>query len=184
MFTSQQPLCLQVQERESLQAVMRSSRSPAGWSRRAQVLLLLAEGLSVRRVEAQTGMSLRRIVYWKKRWQQQGLEGLAGAPPSRAVAFHAHLFLLVEPSGDLAGHDHPGWYPSGDLPIRPRLGEQNLGLCSALQPERPALPLDVSQPQQAHPCFTYFGNATLGAAFIRLLGPSKCAVGNSARTAR
>lgn len=80
MFTSQQPLRLQAQERESLRTVMRSTRSPAGWARRAQVLLLLAEGLSVRRVEAQTGMSLCRIVYWKKRWQQQGLEGLLDAP--------------------------------------------------------------------------------------------------------
>jgi transposase len=79
MFTSQQPLRLKVQERESLRAVMRSTRSPAGWARRAQVLLLLAEGLSVRKVEARTGMSLRRIVYWKRRWQQQGLDGLLDA---------------------------------------------------------------------------------------------------------
>jgi transposase len=42
--------------------VMRSTRSPAGWARRAQVLLLLAEGLSVRKVEARTGMSLRGVV--------------------------------------------------------------------------------------------------------------------------
>jgi D-serine deaminase-like pyridoxal phosphate-dependent protein len=60
MFTSEEPLRLQSQERDTLQAVIRSTRSPAGWVRRAQVLLLLAEGLSVRRVEAQTGMSLRR----------------------------------------------------------------------------------------------------------------------------
>jgi transposase len=80
MFTSQRPLRLQAKERESLQTVIRSTRSPAGWVRRAQVLLLLADGLSVRRVEAETGMSLRRIVHWKKRWQQQGLEGLLDAP--------------------------------------------------------------------------------------------------------
>src|SRR3990172_4305437 len=42
--------------------------------------------------------------------------------PQRAAPFHAHLFLLVEPSGDLAGHDHPGLYSSGDLPIRTRPG--------------------------------------------------------------
>lgn len=60
----------------SLQAVMRSTRSPAGWAR----VLLLAEGLPVPRVAAQTGMSLQRIVYWKKRWQQERLEGLLDAP--------------------------------------------------------------------------------------------------------
>lgn len=79
MFTSQEPVRLQPQERESLQAVIRSTRSPAGWVRRAQVLLLLAAGLSVRRVEAQTGMSLRRVVYWKQRWQQERLDGLLDA---------------------------------------------------------------------------------------------------------
>ena len=80
MFTSPEPLRLQPQERDTLRAVIRSTRSPAGWVRRAQVLLLLAEGLSVRRVEAQTGMSLRRVVYWKQRWQQEGLDGLLDAP--------------------------------------------------------------------------------------------------------
>jgi transposase len=80
MFTSQEPLRLQAGERESLQAVVRSTRSPAGWARRAQVLLLLDEGVSVRGVKARTGMSPRRIGCWKKRWQQQGLEGLLDAP--------------------------------------------------------------------------------------------------------
>src|SRR3970040_1413620 len=79
MFTSPEPLRLQSAERETLQALIRSTRSPAGWVRRAQVLLLLAEGLSVRRVEAQTGMSPRLVVYWKQRWQQEGLDGLRGA---------------------------------------------------------------------------------------------------------
>lgn len=80
MFTSQKPLRLQAGERASLQAVVRSTRSPAGWARRAQVLLLLDQGFSVRGVKAQTGMSPRRIGYWKERWQQQGLEGLLDAP--------------------------------------------------------------------------------------------------------
>ena len=79
MFTSQKPLRLRPQEREALQAVIRSTRSPAGWVRRARVLLLLAEGFSVRRVEAATGMSLRRVVYWKQRFQQEGLDGLLDA---------------------------------------------------------------------------------------------------------
>lgn len=80
MFTSREPLRLQAGERASLQAVVRSTRSPGGWARRARVLLLLADGLPVRRVAAHTGMSLRRIVYWKKRWQRQGLDGLLDAP--------------------------------------------------------------------------------------------------------
>jgi len=96
MFTSQEPLRLQPQERESLQAVIRSTRSPAGWVRRAQVLLLLAEGLSVRRVEAQTGMSLRRVVYWKQRWQPEGLDGLLDAArPGRPKKLTAEKEAII-----------------------------------------------------------------------------------------
>ena len=80
MFTSAKPLHLQARERASLEAVVRSTRSPAGWTRRAQVLLLLDQGVPVRGVQTQTGMSPRRIGYWKKRWQQQGMEGLLDAP--------------------------------------------------------------------------------------------------------
>jgi hypothetical protein len=43
MFTSKEPLRLQARQRTNLQAVIRSTRSPAGWARRAQVLLLLAD---------------------------------------------------------------------------------------------------------------------------------------------
>jgi transposase len=96
MFTSRDPLRLQSQEREALQAVIRSTRSPAGWVRRAQVLLLLAEGHSVRRVEAQTGMSLRRVVYWKQRWQQEGLDGLLDAArPGRPKKLTAEKEAMI-----------------------------------------------------------------------------------------
>jgi transposase len=110
MFISQEPLRLQPQERETLQAVIRSTRSPAGWVRRAQVLLLLAEGLSVRRVEAQTGMSLRRIVYWKKRWQQEGLDGLLDAArpgrPKKLTAEKEAIILAATQSPPLRPITH------------------------------------------------------------------------------
>jgi transposase len=82
MFTSQEPLRLQPKERTSLQAVLRSNRWPAGWARRARVLLLLDQGRSVRRVQSETGMSSRLIVMWKKRWQERGMDGLLDEPRS------------------------------------------------------------------------------------------------------
>ncbi len=82
MFTSQEPLRLQPKERTSLQAVLRSNRWPAGWARRARVLLLLDQGWSVRRVQSETNMSPRLIVMWKKRWQDRGLDGLLDQPRS------------------------------------------------------------------------------------------------------
>jgi transposase len=92
-------LRLQAGERASLPAVTRSTRSPAGWVRRARVLLLLAEGRSVRRVQAQTGMSFRRVVYGKQRWQREGLDGLLDAPrpgrPKKLTAAKEALILAA-----------------------------------------------------------------------------------------
>src|SRR5712692_4530054 len=80
MFTAKEPFCLEPLERTRLEQLVRSTRAPAGLARRARALLLLAEGLSLRRIRAQTGMSPRRIRAWKQNWQQKGLDGLLDAP--------------------------------------------------------------------------------------------------------
>ena len=82
MFTTTEPLRLKPQERASLRGMLRSTRLPAGWARRARVLLLLDVGMSVRKVQVQTGMSPRRIQHWKRCWRQKGLDGLRDAPRS------------------------------------------------------------------------------------------------------
>jgi transposase len=80
MFTAKVPFHLPLPEQTRLEQLARSTRGPAGLARRARVLLLLAEGLSLRRIQAQTGMSPRRIRAWKQNWQEKGLDGLLDAP--------------------------------------------------------------------------------------------------------
>jgi transposase len=80
MFTAKEPFRLQTQERASLEQVVRGRRVSAGLARRARVLLLLAEGNSLRRIQAQTGMSPRRILAWRDNWKRRGLDGLLDAP--------------------------------------------------------------------------------------------------------
>jgi transposase len=80
MFTAEEPLQLSSQERSDLQQVLRSTNLPAGIVRPARVLLLLADGASFRRIQAQTGMSPRRALAWKRNWQQKGMDGLLDAP--------------------------------------------------------------------------------------------------------
>jgi transposase len=80
MFTTQEPLRWQPKERAQLEELTRSTHSPAAWVRRAQVLLLLSEGVAVRAIPARTGMSPRRQRHWKRGWQEQGWEGLLDAP--------------------------------------------------------------------------------------------------------
>jgi len=80
MFTTPKPLRLSPQERTRLEELARATHSPAAWVRRAQVLLLLAEGVAVRTIQARTGMSPHRQRHWKERWQKKGWEGLLDAP--------------------------------------------------------------------------------------------------------
>ena len=80
MFRTKVPFHLPDSERTCLEQLSRSARGPVGLARRARVLLLLAEGLSLRRIRAQTGMSPRRIRAWKQNWQEKGLDGLLDAP--------------------------------------------------------------------------------------------------------
>jgi len=80
MFTAKEPFRLHAQERASLEQVVRATRVSAGLARRARVLLLLAEGHSLRRIQIQTGMSPRRILAWRNNWKHRGLDGLLDAP--------------------------------------------------------------------------------------------------------
>ena len=82
MFTSNEPFQLQPQERDRLEQILRTTSLSAGLVRRARVLLLLADGVSQRQIQAQTGMSRRRIQHWKKKWRKKGLDGLLDAPRS------------------------------------------------------------------------------------------------------
>ena len=69
MFTSMEPLQLSHQKGASLQEILHSTCLPAGWARRARVLLLLAAGMSMQKVQAQIGMCPRQIQHWKYCWQ-------------------------------------------------------------------------------------------------------------------
>ncbi len=76
MFIAREPFRLLPEEHTQLQQLLRSTRVSAGLARRARVVLLLAEGRSVRQIQAQTGMSPRRTLHWKQRWRKSGLDGL------------------------------------------------------------------------------------------------------------
>jgi len=80
MFTAKEPFHLLVEERARLEQLLRSTRIAAGLARRARALLLLADGVSLREIQTQTGLSPRRTLHWKRCWRDQGLDGLLDAP--------------------------------------------------------------------------------------------------------
>jgi hypothetical protein len=80
MFTAREPFRLRSEERTRLQQLLRFRRVSAGLARRSRALLLLADGRSVRDIQAQTGLSPRRTLHWKQHWRENGLDGLSDAP--------------------------------------------------------------------------------------------------------
>ena len=67
-------------ERLTLLAWQRSTTVPAGMARRARIVLLLADRVTITDIAATVGMSRRHTYKWIQRFVQEGLEGLVDKP--------------------------------------------------------------------------------------------------------
>src|SRR5919199_6571188 len=67
-------------ERQTLLAWQRATTIPAGLARRARLLVLLADGLTITEAAATVGLSRRHSYKWIWRFMQEGLEGLTDKP--------------------------------------------------------------------------------------------------------
>jgi len=67
-------------ERRTLLTWQRATTVPAGLARRARLLLLLADGMTITEAAATVGLSRRHTYKWIQRFVQEGLEGLVDKP--------------------------------------------------------------------------------------------------------
>jgi hypothetical protein len=67
-------------ERQTLLMWQRATTIPAGHARRARLLLLLADGMTITDAAATAGLSRRHSYKWIRRFVQEGLEGLHDKP--------------------------------------------------------------------------------------------------------
>src|SRR4249920_2245241 len=67
-------------ERLTLLTWQRATTIPAGLARRARLLLLLADGMTITEAAATVGLSRRHTYKWIRRFGQEGLAGLAEKP--------------------------------------------------------------------------------------------------------
>ena len=58
----------------------RTTTVPAGLARRARLLFLVADGMTITKAAATVGLSRRHSYKWIQRFMQEGLEGLADKP--------------------------------------------------------------------------------------------------------
>jgi hypothetical protein len=67
-------------ERRTLLTWQRATTVPAGLARRARLLLLLADGMTITEAAATVGLSRRHTYKWIQRFMQEGVEGLVDRP--------------------------------------------------------------------------------------------------------
>jgi transposase len=75
-------------ERQTLLAWQQATTVSAGVARRARIILLRADGLTITDIAATVGIGRRFVYKWVQRFLQAGLEGLADKPGrgSRSVS--------------------------------------------------------------------------------------------------
>jgi transposase len=74
----------------------RATTVPAGLARRARLLLLLADGMTITEAAATVGLSRRHTYKWIHRFVQEGLEGLVDKP-GRGQRPGPRQYPLTEP---------------------------------------------------------------------------------------
>ena len=67
-------------QRHTLLAWQRATTISAGRARRARLLLLLADGMTITTAAAAVGLSRRHVYKWIWRFLEHGVEGLADQP--------------------------------------------------------------------------------------------------------
>ncbi len=67
-------------QRRTLLLWQRVTTVPAGLARRARMILLLADGMTITDAAATVGLSRRHTYKWIQRFVQEGLEGLEEKP--------------------------------------------------------------------------------------------------------
>jgi len=67
-------------QRQTLLAWQRATTIPAGQARRARLLVLLADGMTITDAAATVGLSRKHSYKWIQRFVQEGLAGLHDQP--------------------------------------------------------------------------------------------------------
>ena len=88
-------------ERRTLLTWQRATTVPAGLARRARLLLLLADGMTITEAAATVGLSRRHTYKWIQRFMQEGLVGLEDKPNPRRRLGQVAYALREQPKRDV-----------------------------------------------------------------------------------
>jgi transposase len=97
-------------DRASLERLQRTTRGPAGLSRRARVVLLLADAVTGAEVAQRTGYTVVQVSRLRRRFAEEGVAGLedkprSGRPPTISARTRAQVVArTLQPPGDGLTH--------------------------------------------------------------------------------
>ena len=96
-------------DREVLQSWLRAPSVRAGLAQRARIVLLAADGVTVKDIVERVGVSKPTVIAWKKRYAAEGVAGLRDRPkPGRPVTVDevAVVLATLEPPPERLGVTH------------------------------------------------------------------------------
>jgi len=147
------PITVTEADRHELERLQRSPSTPAGLSRRARAVLLIAEGLSGVAVALRTGYTVVQVSRLRRRFAETGVAGLrerprSGRPPTLTARQRARVVALtLRPPG--AGVTH---WSTRDLARRAGVSHttvHRIWKAHALQPHRLTTFKFTTDPQAA-----------------------------------
>ena len=77
------PLDITAAQRSDLEDIVQSPSLPAGLVQRAKIVVLLADGVSYRRIAEKRDVSRPTVAKWKRRFLTHGIDGLDTHRPGR-----------------------------------------------------------------------------------------------------
>jgi transposase len=87
-FLPAPPLRLRPGDREMLESMVRKRTLAQRLVFRARIILYCAEGLPHRQIKRRLNTSVDTVIRWRKRYEQQGIDGLQDRPrPGRPPTF-------------------------------------------------------------------------------------------------
>lgn len=94
------PIIVSEEDRHELERLQRSSSTPAGLSRRARAVLLMAQGMSGVEVAERTGYTVVQVSRLRRRFAEHGVTGLrdrprSGRPPTITARKRAQIVALT-----------------------------------------------------------------------------------------
>jgi transposase len=99
------PIAVSEADRAELERLQRASSTPAGLSRRARAVLLMAQGLSGVEIAARVGYTVVQVSRLRRRFAEEGLPGLperprSGRPPTITARQRARVVAMtLKPPG-------------------------------------------------------------------------------------